>query len=150
MVAVVKVSVMGSKENNYIERYWRDATPEDAIAEPPMVARFRDEHYQDWVVDKLIYWDRSEVPWHRDDGFCYFYCQVYDAPEPKYVPFTWEDREQLRGRWIVDRDDRFEEVIDNVSKTPDGILYANGYRSDYLMSAWTFLDTNEPVGKRVD
>lgn len=21
-------------------------------------------------------------------------------PEPKYVPFTWEDREQLRGKWI--------------------------------------------------
>ena len=67
---------------NYIERYWRDATPEDAIKEPPMVARFRDDGYEDWVIDKLIFWDRSEVPWHRDDGYCYEHCQVYDAPDP--------------------------------------------------------------------
>ena len=38
-------------EKNYIERYWRDATHADAIKEPPMVARFRDEHYKDWVID---------------------------------------------------------------------------------------------------
>ena len=67
---------------SYIERYWRDAKPEDAVKEPPMVARFRDEDYKTWIVDKLIYWDRSDAPWHRDDGRCYYHCQVYDAPDP--------------------------------------------------------------------
>lgn len=194
---------------NYIERYWRDATPADAIREPPMVARFRDEHYQDWVVDKLIYWDRSEVPWHRDDGFCYFCCQVYDAPdpgdgwrlidvdketpkeddhylcpisnvwcfcnewlrrvsyskdsvvrrrieqpktEPKYVPFTWEDREQLRGRWITWKHENglmTESQINHINQHRDGGVWFKSHDAKWLLENATFLDTGEPVGKRV-
>ena len=39
-------------EKNYIERYWRDAKPEDAIKEPPMVARLRDNERQSWRIGK--------------------------------------------------------------------------------------------------
>ena len=178
---------------NYIERYWRDAKPADATKEPPMVARFRDEHYQSWVIDNLIYWDRSEVPWHRDDGFCYERCQVYDAPDPgegwrlvdtasevpqdgdevfansdwhrlsivqfgkavyrrritptvAYVPFTWEDRDQLRGRWmkrIIDGDVAME-MLDTCFDCRTFTHFAKKYLED-----WHFLDTGEPVGKKV-
>lgn len=188
---------------NYIERYWRAATPEDAIKEPPMVARFRDDGYEDWVIDKLIFWDRSEVPWHRDDGYCYERCQVYDAPDPgegwrlidpykeplregdelmpsfdresgwvevqvrptiwsemsfyrrrieppkpQYVPFTWEDREQLRGRWIGSNDGRCERLV-NVMHHEDRCFYVSSINATSLCDDWHFLDTGEPVGKRV-
>ena len=187
---------------DYIERYWRDARPEDAIAEPPMVARFRDEHYNSWVIRTLLYWDRSEDPWISQHGQGYNHCQVYDAPdpgegwrlidvekeqpqvddevfnkvvnwwivrpriapfeknftyrrrieqpkpEPKYVPFTWDDREQLRGRWIVGSDgdewciirlDQYQEVF-----------LINGNPADEALEDWCFADTREPVGRRVE
>ena len=188
--------------SEYIERYWRDATPQDAIKEPPMVARFRDEHYNSWVIDKLIYWDRSEVPWHRDDGYCYERCQVYDAPDPgegwrlidvdkeqpqegdevfskivnwwivrariapfeknftyrrrieqpkpapQYVPFTWDDREQLRGRWIFDSNGD-EYCIFRLDQYQE-ILFINGKSAEDALEEWCFADTREPVGRRVE
>jgi len=188
---------------NYIERYWRDAKPEDAIKEPPMVARFRDEHYQDWVIDELIYWDRSETPWHRDDGFCYERCQVYDAPDPgegwrlidiekekpktvdevyangswlarpypfdvdlydkgrfyrrritpavTYVPFTWEDREQLRGRKVFAKEPhrQVEFTCDVFQLNDGGTFFINEFYSVWLCKNAVFVDTKEPVGKEV-
>ena len=68
-------------EKNYIERYWRDAKPEDAIKEPPMVARFRDSSSEEWKIRKLLRWDRGEDPWISDFGHSYPECEVYDAPD---------------------------------------------------------------------
>jgi len=184
---------------HYIERYWRDATPADAIKDPPMVARFQHEGYKTWIIDKLIYWDRSDDPWHRDDDVCYERCQVYDAPdpgegwrlidtaseapqdgdevldnsgwhrrsivqfgeavyrrrieqpkpEPKYVPFRWEDREQLRGRWVVQVESTGTEQMVNKLDLINNDLFANNKLALELLTGWRFLDTGEPVGKRV-
>lgn len=191
-------------EQIYIERYWRDATPQDAIKEPPMLARFRNDHDKDWAIDKLIYWDRSEVPWNRDDGCCYECCQVYDAPDPgegwrlidtakeewqqgdeiyerstgtwrtrltrfqdwalsinrrrieqpkpapRYEPFRWEDREQLRGRLVtyVDRNRTVEFRCESFA-VDDGGFSVHHIYSDWLCKNAVFVDTKEPVGKKV-
>lgn len=193
---------------NYIERYWRDATPADAIKEPPMVARFRINEKDVWNVDALQGLDRSVSFRWIGQYVKGKECQVYDAPdpgegwrlvdpdsdsynqdgiefwypafklwfsrrsfgrdkqpfemdnatyyririeppnpEPKYVPFTWEDREQLRGRWIVDRTGEQEYTIDDFLND-SGILYICGHPAEYFLN-WTFLDTGEPVGKKV-
>lgn len=187
----------------YIERYWRDATPQDAIAEPPMVARFKtdDPGPVRYIIDKLVGVIRTNAWMWRTATGGYLHCQVYDAPdpgegwrlidtanekwqegdeiyehstgtwrkrlapfqdwalsvnrrrieqpkpEPKYVPFTWEDREQLRGRWIVDRTGEQEYTIDDFLND-SGILYICGHPAEHFLN-WTFLDTGEPVGKRV-
>lgn len=183
----------------YIERYWRDATPADAIKEPPMVARFRDINYP-WKINTLRgVRQGAEFPWFSESKGSFQQCQVYDAPDPgegwrlvdveketpkegdqylvhpsqwidrgdchgcfkddkfyrrrieqpkpKYIPFTWEDREQLRGRWIVDRTGEQEYTIDDFLND-SGILYICGHPAEYFLN-WTFLDTGEPVGKRV-
>ena len=167
-----------------------------------MVARFQHEGYKTWIIDKLIYWDRSHYPWHRDDGFCYERCQVYDAPdpgegwrlidvekekgevddefltqsgvwlpecrqdgfehgvpyrrrieqlkpEPKYVPFTWEDRDQLRGRWVVQVESTGTEQMVNKLDLINNDLFANNKLALELLTGWRFLDTGEPVGKKV-
>ena len=201
---------------NYIERYWRDATPEDAIKEPPMVARFRDDDGR-WIEKnfRLLGWSRlgtrnNDCLWYSDGIGCYKQCQVYDAPdpgegwrlvdpdsdsynqdgiefwypafklwfsrrsfgrdkqpfemdnatyyririeppnpEPKYVPFTWEDREQLRGRWIVDRTGEQEYTINDFFNV-NGVLYICGHQAEHFLNwNWTFVDTGEPVGKKV-
>ena len=188
---------------NYIERYWRDATPEDAIKEPPMVARFRDDGDNGWLaIDILLYHDRSMHPWHNNDGISYERCQVYDAPDPgegwrlvdvhsekpqtgdevwveggkwepineylyyssrcafrrrieqpkpKYEPFRWEDREQLRGRLVTYVfGDRTVEFRCESFATDDGGFSVHHIYSDWLCKNAVFVDTKEPVGRRVE
>lgn len=190
--------------SDYIERYWRDATPADAIKEPPMVARFRDRGKVKWteVPLRLMGLCRASCVWSDTDGYTFHHCQVYDAPDPgegwrlidteneepqegdeiydptsrqwikrsypftswvkslnrrrieppkpKYVPFTWEDREQLRGRWVCCVDaPKKEWAINSVYIGGGGELRANGIPADLLLKQWTFTDTGEPVGRRV-
>ena len=192
-------------EKNYIERYWRDAKPEDAIKEPPMVARFRDSLDCNSCMSvwsepqRLLGWDRSnDLNW--SGGVCYWrFCQVYDAPDhgegyelidirkvrkqegdevlgddgkwsladpynfvPElhyrrritptvtYVPFTWEDREQLRGRIItyVGKSRTVEFRCECFAVDDDGLLVHDHYAS-WLCKNAVFVDTGKPVGKEV-
>lgn len=76
---------------NYIERYWRDATPADAIKEPPMWARFSnckikhdgDELFEDYLYGVVLddsakkyrlIWESKKSGWR--------YCQVLDTAKP--------------------------------------------------------------------
>ena len=194
---------------NYIERYWRDATPQDAIREPPMLARFRDDGDEGWLaVDILLYHDRSMHPWHNNDGINYERCQVYDAPDPgegwrlvdpdkeqpeehdeylcpvskfwcfcteylrrvsyskdsiirrrieppkpKYEPFGWEDREQLRGRWytVTLSCGEIRECQIEFLRLYRNMFYIGSFVSEELLEKNArFLDTGEPVGRRVE
>lgn len=60
-------------------------------------------------------------------------------PSPKYVPFTWEDREFLRGKWI--RNISYEIVIYSISRER-----VNDMTFSRLLSDYTFLD-GSPCGK---
>lgn len=187
-------------EQNYIERYWRDATPADAIKEPPMVARFRIDEHDKWSICELHGVDRSIAFRWRGKRYSGKQCQVYDAPDPgegwrlvdvetekpqegdeffavsskawclcneqtlragyarhaiirrrieppkpKYVPFTWGDREQLRGRWITREKDGY--VIEEIAYRFDSRAFEVVAKN--LLQDWHFLDTGEPVGKKV-
>lgn len=194
-------------EASYIERYWRDAKPEDAIKEPPMVARFRDYAQVKWsTIFALDGWTRrgTKSAWYGG-GVDWFFCQVYDAPEPgdgwrlidpdndepesgdeykeawqskwqprgeladspfapktyyrrritptvTYIPFTWEDREQLRGRWITWKHENglmIESQIDHINQHRDGGLWFKSHDAKWLLKNAVFVDTSEPVGKKV-
>ena len=193
--------------SEYIERYWRDAKPEDAIKEPPMVARFRAGTNQEWVMDTLQGIDRSEPSKWRGKDVTGRLCQVYDAPDPgegwrlidpdkddcnqvgiefwhtslrrweprpvrfqktpfeqsniyririappvTYVPFTWEDREQLRGRWITWKHENglmIESQIDHLNEHKDGGLWFKSHDAKWLLENAKFIDTGKPVGKEV-
>lgn len=190
--------------SNYIERYWRDAVPADAIKEPPMMARFRDDEKYAWRMNLLRgIRQGAEFPWFSECKGSFEQCQVYDAPDPgegwrlidteneepqegdeiydltsrrwiqrsypftswvtslnrrrietpkpKYVPFEWQDREQLRGRWLQRKTGHVtEELIATKFETGRRGLIVNGiYGADLLLKQWTFLDTGEPVGRRI-
>lgn len=68
-----------------------------------------------------------------------------EQPKPKYVPFTWEDREQLQGKWIYrEKEGRIvEEVVWRFDCRAFDII-----AKDWVKE-WKFMDTNEPVGKKV-
>ena len=73
-------------KTNYIERHWRDAKPEDAIGELRMVARFKDNQNDEWIIDRLSGFCLERELWFcatdQLKGVAYFICQVYDAPDP--------------------------------------------------------------------
>ena len=179
--------------SNYIERYWRDAKPKDAIKEPPMVARFDGSI----VTGRLRGFKAvGHLKWCNDESMWWAQCQVYDAPDPgegwrlidtanekpqdgdevfansdwhgrsivqfgeaiyrrritpaaTYVPFNWEDREQLRGRWITQVESTGTEQMVNKLDLITGDLFANNKLALELLTGWRFLDTGEPVGKKV-
>lgn len=197
-------------EMNYIERYWRDATPQDAIKEPPMVARFRDDDGR-WIEKnfRLLGWSRlgtrnNDCLWYSDGVGCYKECQVYDAPDPgegwrlidpakeewqqgdeiyerstgtwrirltrfqdwalsinrrrieqskpqpRYEPFRWEDREQLRGRLVTYVDgNRTVELRCELFAVVDVVFSVNHIYADWLCKHAVFVDTKEPVGRRI-
>lgn len=67
-------------------------------------------------------------------------------PETKYVPYTWEDREQIRGKWVL----RGSTECAVTGVTP-GRVGLNGVWHTFheAFRDWTHLD-GTPFGKRVD
>lgn len=76
---------------------------------------------------------------------------VKSSIRQEYRPFTWEERDQLRGKWIVEKDGKFEIILNlmylggEAKKTPrayileplKGEYYVD---FDYLFKNFTFLD----------
>jgi hypothetical protein len=69
---------------------------------------------------------------------------------PQYVPYTWDDREELRGRWFRRKvKDTYEhERLAWRFDLVDGYFYVDSTRSDELLNEWVWLD-GSPCGKKV-
>ncbi len=71
---------------------------------------------------------------------------------PQYVPYTWADREELRGRWF--RRKTKESWQTNYERLVcffyliDGHFYVNSIRNDELLNEYEWLD-GTPCGKKV-
>ena|SRR5699024_136795 len=65
-------------------------------------------------------------------------------PDPEYIPFTFEDRDELRGKWVRRKDSTGEVSIYNLSKTR-----VNGYTWEQALKEIEFLD-GTPFGKLVE
>src|SRR5699024_6197512 len=84
-----------------------------------------------WVDDPAPYFDNSKYEFRI-------------KPEPKYIPFTFEDREELRGKWVRRKGVNDELVIYNLSK-----IRVNGCTWEQSLEEFEFLD-GTPFGKLVD
>jgi hypothetical protein len=69
---------------------------------------------------------------------------------PQYVPYAWEDRDELRGRWFRRKvKDTYEyERLAWRFDLVDGYFYVDSTRSDDLLDEWVWLD-GSPCGKKV-
>ena len=85
----------------------------------------------------------------RSSGFSerFFYRRRIE-PAVTYIPFTWEDRDQLRGRWIKESDN-VEIQVTAFHCNSEGVFYSEGRSAKVLVERWRFLDTGKPVGKEV-
>ena len=70
-----------------------------------------------------------------------------EAPPPKkYRPFRWEEREQLRGRWVKRKLTEGEWQITNIEKHHGGLYVQSLGSASALLVDCVFLDTGLPVG----
>lgn len=68
-------------------------------------------------------------------------------PKAKYIPFTFEDREFLRGKWVANKDTGVESMITFIGKNT---AFATRYVSYIdLLERFIFLD-GSPCGKLVE
>lgn len=71
----------------------------------------------------------------------------YPVEEKKYRPYTWEEREQLRGKWIkreINGKSK-EEFISDMYISNDNLFIINDKTSEYLLNYYTWLD-GSPCG----
>lgn len=68
--------------------------------------------------------------------------------EPEYEPFTYEDRELLRNKWIRYKDAKREQII--YTMDTDGVIIGDGIYVKYvtLLQFYKFLD-GTPCGKKI-
>lgn len=95
-----------------------------------------------WMRDTL------GVPTTFVDGHYYRLVPV-QPPQPTYVPFTWEDRAALRGRWIRSRAELAEIAVAGLRRA--GIVVDGTFVSwQVLLDTHVFADTGLPVGKLLE
>jgi hypothetical protein len=99
------------------------------------------------------FWSQSEQTWipslqSQTIQLCGMYYRRRIAPQ--YVPYTWDDREELRGRWFRRKvKDTYEhERLAWRFDLVDGYFYVDSTRSDELLNEWVWLD-GSPCGRKV-
>jgi hypothetical protein len=66
---------------------------------------------------------------------------------PLYVPYTWEDRDLIRGRWFRFKD-KSNELFISYMRLEHGVFYIEGVVADAMLKSCEWLD-GTPCGKKV-
>lgn len=108
---------------------------------------------EDTYLNKLngIYTEWCTFPFFSENGHRYsLFYPVVMPKKKKLVPFTWEDREMLRGKWIRKKECTHEIRITNILfDGDDKELRINGISAANIFDKWEFLD-GSPCGKEID
>lgn len=102
--------------------------------------------------DRPFYYEESSRP----GSVCY----PYEEPQKKYEPFTWEDRELLRGKWVRLKSDpstesQIVELIHKDENEYNGDLEIGHFNNfdempaGVLLADFEFVD-GTPCGKEVE
>ena len=95
-----------------------------------------------WFMDGAFHCDKKES--------CNDIISEWTEPKPpQYIPYTWEDREQLRGRWYREKATQPEVMIKRLSINLKGELLVNGFNASWLLANCEWLD-GTPCGKVVE
>jgi hypothetical protein len=99
------------------------------------------------------FWSQSEQTWIPSLRSQTIQCNGWYYRRriaPQYVPYTWDDREELRGKWFRRKDKELSEFERFASffSLIDGHFYINFIRSDELLNECEWLD-GSPCGKKV-
>ena len=96
------------------------------------------------TIQSIYKGEGAQIDRWKDDNFPLWNNPLFEfriKPEPKYVPFTFEDREELRGKWVRDKENQNEFMIHLIVKK--GV---NGYTWRGSLAYLEFID-GTPFGK---
>lgn len=105
---------------------------------------------------KAICWQHAETLEKAEDELTMAFWDFWrEIPEPKYRPFTWEEREELRGRYIREKSNRTTENIITSLYLDRNQVFKIGYENSRYITAQKLLDSYEfidgsPCGKLVE
>lgn len=95
--------------------------------------------------------ENSESPFVNKEDVEYRYFYLVEEPKGKmYRPYTWEEREQLRGKWIKRKDNAKdgEKLVIILYVTNDDLFMINNMNSEYVLDNYEFLDSS-PCGVEI-
>lgn len=69
--------------------------------------------------------------------------RIKEEVKRKLVPFTWEDREQLRGKWVRNKKSSSEFVLQFLNEN------GSAWTWQYMLDHFEFID-GSPVGKYIE
>ena len=110
----------------------------------------------DGVIVQVMFLDWEHTAWGLSErNTCRFIeareadkWKEYTEPKPpQYVPYNWEDREQLRGRWYRFKDNGVEAMVNRLKNTGD-YFFINGLSIGFFFDSCEWLD-GTPCGKVV-
>jgi hypothetical protein len=114
---------------------WRLLGPdEDVESGDQYYLRFSDP-FEDWATVKCS--DLKQTP-----GICY-----RRRIAPQYVPYTWDDRNELRGRWYRNKETKLEAMVYYFSPLGSDFRI-NSYCPEMFLELCEWLD-GSPCGKKV-
>src|SRR5690625_684932 len=99
-----------------------------AFAEGKTIQSKRPDEPDKWQDDHYPLWNDPNIRFRV-------------KPEPKYIPFTFEDREELRGKWVRRKSSGNECLIYHLSEA-----HVNVYSWEESIEEFEFLD-GTPFGK---
>jgi hypothetical protein len=96
------------------------------------------------------FWSQSEQTWipslqSQTIQLCGWYYRRRIAPQ--YVPYTWDDREELRGKWYRNKETKLEAMVYYFSPLGSDFRI-NSYCPEMFLELCEWLD-GSPCGKRV-
>lgn len=111
------------------------------------------EEEEDTYLHELnaINTERCSYPFFSENGHWYgLFYPVVIPKKKKLVPFTWEDREMLRGKWIRRKDNhKCESMMNKFHIGIEENMYINNILATSLLNGWEFSD-GSPCGKEID
>lgn len=100
---------------------------------------------------KIQIFDKTYKEWHNIDIPSWLEEYTYrikpEEPQKKIVPFTFEDAEQLKGKWVMRRGyDNYKMITGITDKT---VLVGTAWISFCILLSDYFFESGEPCGKEV-
>lgn len=106
-----------------------------------------------YLEDKIIQVSNNGEHWVEfnmvSPEYIFEYCYHRIKPEPKLVPFTFEDREMFRDKWIRRKTDGCEFCPNEIYSKSVNIQTNNCVNYSDLLDKYEFLD-GSPCGKYID
>jgi len=97
------------------------------------------------------FWSQSEQTWIPSLRSQTIQCNGWYYRRriaPQYVPYTWDDREELRGKWYRKKGDNSEFMVNYVTRYNENDIALGPWRAGAFFKECEWLD-GSPCGKKV-